>query len=178
MKKILLMTCAFLFLGNLAQAADFTVSSSSFKNGEKLPSNSESKDFGCNGSNKAPNLSWKNAPSNTQSFAVTVYDPDALNGTGFWHYVAYDIPKKETSLSNLNKVPGSGVIAKNDNDKSEFTGPCPPVGSGVHHYNFTVYAIDTKKLDVPGSASTAKVVNIINQHTIDSAKITGIYERK
>lgn len=183
MKKFILLILAvygFLFLDTYtnANASDFAVTSSAFENDDTMPSSVEANDFGCTGANKPPKLAWDGAPLYTKSYAISVYDPDALKGTGFWHYLAYDIPAKVKKAKNLNKLPAPAIIAKNDNDKREFTGPCPPVGSGKHHYIFTIYALDVEKLDISESAPTKKIVDMIQNHVIDTAKVIGIYERK
>ena len=56
--------------------------------------------------------------------------------------------------------------------------PCPPPGSGKHHYNYTLYALKVDKLTLPPNASAAFVGFNVNQNAIGKAKLTGIYSRK
>ncbi|WP_323052736.1 YbhB/YbcL family Raf kinase inhibitor-like protein [Malaciobacter mytili] len=54
--------------------------------------------FGCTGENISPKLSWENPPKKTKSFAITMYDPDAPTGSGWWHWIVFDIPKDKKEL--------------------------------------------------------------------------------
>ncbi len=157
---------------------NFTLFSKNFKDNEALNQEVEFNGMGCVGKNKSPQLNWKNAPKDTKSFAITVYDPDAPTGSGWWHYVAYNISSKTRKIINLNNLPEGSIISENDGATKDFMGPCPPVGHGTHHYIFTIYALDIEKLDLPQNASAAHIGYMINHHKIAAAKITGIYERK
>ena len=79
----------------------FSVTSSSFKDGDYLPKDfilSADFGFGCAGGNKSPHLKWSDAPAGTKSFAVTCYDPDAPTGSGFWHWLVVNIPANVSEL--------------------------------------------------------------------------------
>ena len=180
MKKIIPLATllALTFLPISSQAANiFTAYSPDFKDGDNLVKSNEFNSFGCNGKNIAPEIRWKHAPAEAKSFAITAYDPDAPTGSGWWHFVAYNISIKEKNL-DANKIKGGVALVNNDGGTKGFMGPCPPVGHGKHHYIFTVYALNVEKLDLPENASPALVGYMINQHKITSASITGIYERK
>src|SRR6266571_4858543 len=96
------------------------------------------KGFGCEGKNVSPSLAWRNAPAGTKSFAITVYDPDAPTGSGWWHWIVFDIPADVTSLPAGVGNPASGqtpkgaVQSKNDFGKPGYGGPCPPQGDKPH----------------------------------------------
>jgi Raf kinase inhibitor-like YbhB/YbcL family protein len=140
--------------------------------------------FGCDGTNVSPQISWSDAPEGTKSFAVTVYDPDAPTGSGFWHWVVFNIP---ASISEL--VSGSGSLdgkllpkgsiqSITDYGIKGFGGPCPPIGHGPHRYIFTVHALKTEKLDLDENTNPAVVGFNLWGNTIEKASIIMYYERK
>jgi len=139
--------------------------------------------FGCKGGNISPSLSWSGAPSGTKSFAITNYDPDAPTGSGFWHWVMFDIPAATTSLpKNAGDPKGSlapeGVIqGKNDAGVQGYFGPCPPKGDKPHHYHFQIFAVDVDKLDADATASPAVVGFNLHFHTLAKATLTGLWSR-
>lgn len=132
----------------------------------------------CNGNNKSPALSWENAPANTKSFALSVQDPD---GGNWWHWVVFNIPSTVTSLAQSasnNSMPAEAIEAQNSFEEKGYGGACPPQGSGVHHYIFTIYALDIAKLPNVNANSTGNEVKTqIDLHTISKSSITPIYER-
>lgn len=166
-------TCL-LALAPAAQAADFRLSSQALKPGAAIAAEHYWNNFGCTGGNLMPDLAWKNAPAGTQSFAVTFYDKDAPTGSGFWHWVAYDIPAATTGLPggvNGSPLPEGAVQGNTDLGKPGFFGPCPPVGR-LHHYVYTVHALKTAKLPVDAGASPALVGFMLWQNTIAKATLT------
>ncbi|HEY8833763.1 MAG TPA: YbhB/YbcL family Raf kinase inhibitor-like protein [Gemmatimonadaceae bacterium] len=138
--------------------------------------------MGCTGQNISPAIQWANAPAGTKSFAVTMYDPDAPTGSGWWHWMIYNIPATTTSLAagagNGRDAPRGSVEGPTDfPGKKEYGGPCPPVGDKPHHYHITVFALKTDKLDIPGNATSAFVGFNLNANKIGTAGITGLYGR-
>ena len=138
--------------------------------------------MGCNGQNISPALQWTGAPAGTKSFAVTMYDPDAPTGSGWWHWVIYNIPATTTSLAagagNGRDAPRGSVEGPTDfPGKKEYGGPCPPVGDKPHHYHITVFALKTDKLDIPGNATSAYVGFNLNANKLATAQITALYGR-
>ncbi|MBB1140296.1 YbhB/YbcL family Raf kinase inhibitor-like protein [Myroides sp. WP-1] len=139
--------------------------------------------FGCSGLNQSPQLSWENAPEGTQSFAITMYDPDAPTGSGFWHWVVFDIPLASSELvANagnvaLNLAPKGAVQSRTDYGINGFGGPCPPEGHGFHQYIITVYALKTSTLGLDANVNPAIVgFNLWNQ-TLAKASIIAYYKR-
>lgn len=139
--------------------------------------------FGCSGDNQSPQLSWKNAPEGTKSFAITMYDPDAPTGSGFWHWLIFDIPaginELVTNAGNikLNLAPKGAIQSITDYGIKGFGGPCPPKGHGFHQYIITVYALKTNKLGLDENINPAIVgFNLWNQ-TLAKASIVVYYKR-
>jgi len=134
--------------------------------------------FGCSGKNISPELSWENAPKGTKSFAVTVYDPDAPTGSGWWHWVVFNIDVKTTHFKKgVNLKSTLAVESLTDFGKAGFGGACPPKGDKDHAYIFTVYALDIEKIDLKADANPALVGYYINAHTISKASLISYYGR-
>ena len=115
--------------------------------------------FGCTGQNISPSLMWTSPPAGTMSYAITVYDPDAPTGSGWWHWMVYDIPATVTSIpagaGNAGKpgLPAGALQGMTDFGAKGWGGPCPPAGDKAHRYVFTVFALKVPKLDVPANAT-------------------------
>lgn len=141
------------------------------------------KGFGCDGGNLSPALMWTGAPPETKSFAITAYDPDAPTGSGWWHWVVYNIPAETTELktgagsSENPQLPPGALQGRTDFGTSGYGGPCPPQGHGTHHYHFTVHALKVEKLEVPADATAALIGYMINANRIGKATLTGLYSR-
>ena len=180
-------TLAFSFVLGLssttASAADFTLSSSDIQAGKYMPKQQEFQGFGCTGGNSSPTLTWKNPPAGTKSFALTVYDPDAPTGSGWWHWQIVNISKDARQLKANAGNPGQGMAPKgslqieNDYGQQGFGGACPPKGHGDHRYQYTIHALKVDKLDLNPKASGALVGYMINSNTIDSARLEALYRR-
>ena len=164
--------------------AQKTFSLSSKDLGGQATKTEEFNSFGCTGKNQSPELSWANAPAGTKSFAVTMYDPDAPTGSGWTHWVVFDIAANVTELvANAGKLPAGlapkGAIQSATSFGSPgFGGPCPPEGHGLHEYLFTVYALKTDKLGLDANATPAVVGYYLWQNTLAKASIVTYYERK
>jgi len=138
--------------------------------------------FGCSGKNISPALSWSGAPSATKSFAVTIYDPDAPTGSGWWHWVVYNIPGTVTALpagagNAGGQLPAGALQGHTDFGTPGFGGACPPVGDKPHRYIFTVFALKTDRIDVPDEASAAMVGYMIHANSLAKASLTAHYGR-
>ena len=173
-----------LLAAGTASAAPFTVSSPEFKNGGTIPDKNTFNGMGCTGENTSPALEWKNAPKDTKSFALLVHDPDAPTGSGWWHWVVYNIPATATSLpagagtEDGDNLPKGTVQGHTDFGKTGWGGPCPPPGHGKHHYNFELHALSVEKLELPEDATAAMVGFNVKANSIGKAKLVGIYSRK
>lgn len=174
MKKLSLFLIS-LFAATSAHALD--ISSTSIKQDQPMDLKYVYNEFGCTGKNISPQLSWKNAPAGTKSFAITSYDPDAPTGSGWWHWVVYNIPADVNEIGEGEKIAES-TEGRTDFGSTGYGGPCPPVGHGTHHYSFTVFALDVEKLEIPSDASAAMVGYNLGGHTLAKATIMATSERK
>lgn len=132
--------------------------------------------FGCTGGNQAPRLHWSGAPAGTTSFAVTMFDPDAPTGSGFWHWLTWDIPSGTTSL-NAAALPAGAVAGTNDAGLTGYLGPCPPPGDRIHRYQLTVYALDVSSLNLPSGARAAVVGFSMRLHILGFGRLIGTFSR-
>jgi Raf kinase inhibitor-like YbhB/YbcL family protein len=164
-----------------AKAGHFRVTSPDFVTKGRIDLSHVYNGMGCTGQNISPALAWSNAPAGTKSFAVTMYDPDAPTGSGWWHWVMYNIPASTTSLpagaGNGRNAPRGSAEGMTDFGTKGYGGPCPPVGDKPHHYHVTVFALKTDKLDVPGNATSAMIGYNLNGNKIATARLTGLYGR-
>ena len=164
-------------------AGPFTLESGEVKPNARIAEAQVFKGFGCEGGNVSPSLAWKNAPAGTKSFAVTVYDPDAPTGSGWWHWLVFNLPADTTSLPAgagdpaSGKLPAGVVQSRTDFGKPGYGGPCPPRGDKPHRYIFTVYALKVDKLDLGSEAPGAMVGYMANANKLDKASFTALYGR-
>jgi Raf kinase inhibitor-like YbhB/YbcL family protein len=150
------------------------LTSAAFQAGAEIPSY-----YTGDGDDGSPELSWKEAPQGTKSFALIMHDPDAPRTEGFTHWVVYNITPEtghiEENAPDEELIPGVGIQGKNDAGKIGYLGPAPP--SGVHRYFFRLFALDST-LDL-GSGATHKQVNAaMKGHIIAQAELMGTYEKK
>ena len=182
MKKFALIVVVFGLLGfGSIHAQEFTLKSDDLSG--QLTETQVFSGFGCTGKNISPSLKWINAPKDTKSFALTVYDPDAPTGSGWWHWVIFNISsginELKTDAGNLQKglAPKGSVQSVTDFGTPGFGGACPPEGDKPHRYIFTVYALKVEKLDLDEKALPALVGFILNQNTIARASLMAYYGR-
>lgn len=131
--------------------------------------------------NTSPQLSWSDVPEGTKSFVVTCFDPDAPTPSGFWHWVAVNLPATTTSLdtgagASDDTLPGDAFHVRSDYGTRAFGGAAPPKGDHPHRYFFVVHAVDVEKLDVDENASPAVVSFNLAFHTLARAIITPTYQ--
>ncbi len=180
MKKITFLFAAIL-LAQLIQAQTFTLKSKDV--GGQATEKQVFNGFGCHGQNVSPQLYWENAPKETQSFAITIHDKDAPTGSGWWHWVVFDIPKNITELAsdagnpNNSLLPLNAIQSVTDFGKIGYGGPCPPENHGQHAYTVTIYALKTAKLGLDKNANPALVGFYLNSNTLQKASLVFYYQR-
>jgi len=139
--------------------------------------------FGCTGANRSPELHWTNASEGTKSFAITVYDPDAPTGSGWWHWLVFDIPAGISALpagagsAGHAGLPAGVVQSRTDFGAPGYGGPCPPEGDRPHRYIVTVFALKTVKLGLDAMASPAIVGFNLEHEMMAKASIMFYYGR-
>jgi Raf kinase inhibitor-like YbhB/YbcL family protein len=167
----------------LPEAPRFAVTSSSVTDGAPLAPAQLSGMFGVPGGQDAsPQLSWSGAPEGTKSYAVTVYDPDAPTGSGFWHWAVANIPATVTSLPEGAGdeagigLPDPAVQFPNDARAARFVGAAPPAGHGPHRYVVTVTALDVEDIGVPADATPAFLGFTMAGHVLGRAWLVATAE--
>jgi Raf kinase inhibitor-like YbhB/YbcL family protein len=155
-------------------SAALRVTSSSFAEGATIPMDNVF--TGCGGKNTAPQLSWSGAPEGTKSFAITCFDPDAPTGSGYWHWLAFNIPSDVTSFdagAGNDEHPAGGDSGYCDYGMTSYGGPCPPKGDPAHRYIFTVYALDIDKIQGANAKTTgASLVFMMRGHLLATGTLT------
>lgn len=176
-----LVAAAALTLAPLAQG--FELISNDIQAGKPMSKAQEYQGFGCDGGNVSPQLAWRNAPADTKSFAVTAYDPDAPTGSGWWHWIAFNIPANVRELpsdAGNPKSPGApaGMVQhRTDYGTRGFGGACPPQGDKAHRYQFKVFALDVERLEIAPESSAALVGFMLNAHKLGVAELEALYQR-
>lgn len=179
----ILLAAALLASAATAQAAGFQLESPDVRANGTLPKRFEANVFGCTGENKSPALKWSGAPKGTKSFAVTVYDPDAPTGSGWWHWSVIDIPasvgelKPDAGAAGNGNLPAGAKHVRIDYGVAAWGGACPPPGDKPHRYVFTVHALKVDKLDIPADATAALAGFMINANSLGKASFTARYGR-
>lgn len=163
----------------LPAAGSFSVTSTDVQHGQQLPLRHVHQSAG--GENVSPQLTWTGFPAATKSFVVTCFDPDAPIVSGFWHWVAVNLPASVTELAAGAgeadaSLPAGAFHVRNDFSSRSYGGAAPPQGDHVHRYYFVVHAVDVEALEVGQDASAAVVGFNLAFHTLARAIITPTYQ--
>jgi Raf kinase inhibitor-like YbhB/YbcL family protein len=148
----------------------FTLESADVAPGEPLPRWAWA--AGAGGQDRSPALAWSGAPPATQSFVVTVYDPDAPTSSGWWHWAVANLPASTSSLPqnagdpDAGLLPAGAITLPNEARERRFGGAWPPPGHGPHRYFFTVTALDIPSVDVAPDATPGMLGFTIFDHAI------------
>jgi Raf kinase inhibitor-like YbhB/YbcL family protein len=150
------------------------LTSAAFEAGAEIPTC-----YTSDGDNVSPELSWKDAPMETKSFALIMHDPDAPRTGGFTHWVVYNIAQQtghiEEGVGDNKEIPAIGIQGKNDAGTLGYVGPAPP--SGAHRYFFRLFALDSN-LDLPPGATHKQVSAAMKGHILAQAELMGTYKKK
>ncbi|MQY26627.1 YbhB/YbcL family Raf kinase inhibitor-like protein [Nocardia aurantia] len=151
-------------------AVTFRVDSPDVRDGQSFPADEFAGSFGCTGAGHVPRLQWSGAPATTRSFAVTMFDPDAPTGSGFWHWLAWDIPAAAGSAPD--SVATAAVSGTNDAGSVGYQGPCPPAGDPAHRYRISVLALDVPTLGLPAATPPALAAFSMYGHIVGAGRLT------
>ncbi|MGB0390211.1 MAG: YbhB/YbcL family Raf kinase inhibitor-like protein [Salibacteraceae bacterium] len=183
MKNFIATICSLLLISSFSIAqSTFTLSSKTL--GGNATMTEEFNGFGCTGKNQSPELTWKNPPEGTKSFAITMYDPDAPTGSGWWHWLVFDIPSATLSIPenagnvSMNLMPQNAIQSITDYSAKGYGGPCPPENHGLHQYVITVYALKTDKLGLTEDTNPAVIGFYLWNNAIAKASIVTYYKRE
>ncbi|MDA3914194.1 YbhB/YbcL family Raf kinase inhibitor-like protein [Oleiagrimonas sp.] len=131
----------------------------------------------CGGHDLSPAMHWHGAPEGTRSFALSVFDPDASNGKGWWHWIVIDLPANVHGLAMDATLPAPARSLRNDFGHLRYDGPCPPAGDLPHHYVFTIYALDVASLKLGANASATQFQSALSGHVRARADAVFTYAR-
>ncbi|HVC57217.1 MAG TPA: YbhB/YbcL family Raf kinase inhibitor-like protein [Stellaceae bacterium] len=177
--RTLLLGIGFAIGATPALAAGFSVTAADFANRATMPLAHVCVRY--KGANQSPALSWSGEPAGTKSFAVTMYDPDAPTGSGFWHWTVFNIPADVHELAagagdaGSKALPAGAGEGRNDGGAAHYTGSCPPMGDPPHHYQITVFAVNVAKLPLTADASGAMVGFQLHFNTLAKAQIVATF---
>jgi hypothetical protein len=166
---------------DLPDLPTFELRSNDITDGQPLNKPQASGLFGAGGEDVSPHLAWSGAPDGTQSYAVTVYDPDAPTASGFWHWAAFNLAADVTELASgasSGGLPGGAVQLKNDGGTVGYIGAAPPPGHGPHHYWTVVHAVDVPNLEIPAEGSPAFLGFNLFSHSLARAILVPTFEQQ
>lgn len=131
----------------------------------------------CGGQNVSPVLSWSGVPAGAKSLVLTMIDID-VKPVGWSHWIVVDLSPSTTMLPRgATTLPtGAKAVASNFGD-AFYDGPCPPNGTGVHHYRFTLWAMPTDKTAISANAQATAVAATLAKSALASASLTGWVKR-
>jgi Raf kinase inhibitor-like YbhB/YbcL family protein len=159
----------------------FTLTSADVRAREQIHQTFLYDGWGVTGSNTSPQLAWQGFPGTTKSFAVTLFDPDAPTGSGFWHWLLIDVPVGVAQLArgagarDGRGLPTGTFHVRNDFGDHAYGGPAPPKGDRPHRYFFGVHALDVEKLGIDNSVAPAVAGFNLVFHTLARALLVPIY---
>lgn len=178
MKLLTKSLMASLMLVSLSASA-LQINSTDIQEGTPMAKTFEYAGWGCKGDNISPELSWKDAPKGTKSFAITAFDPDAPTMSGFWHWIAFNIPASVSKLpQGVDMTKLGATVARNDYGSHSFGGACPPAGDGMHRYKFTVWALPVAKLDLNKDTPAAVIGFTLNSIALAKSTLTATFTHK
>jgi len=172
---VLLLPLAFA-VDSSAAGTSFTVSSPDMPSGVVAKAQYAGPDWGGPGENVSPQIDWRGAPAAAKSFVVTMFDPDAPTGSGWWHWAVANIPANVSSLprgagNSRSALPANASEVNSDAGIPGYGGPLPASGK-AHRYVITVSALNVERVELPPHATPALMSMIMSQHVIARTSFT------
>ena len=167
-----------------AAGATLSLTSPAFRPGGTLPHHFEYRGYGCEGDDVSPPLHWTGAPAGARAYALTIFDPDANRGKGWWHWVVFDIPEgahglvENAGAAGDKNLPPHAMHGLTSFGSAAYGGPCPPVGDPPHHYVFTLYALDLATLpDAKPTTTGPQLEELLKGHVLAKTELVGRFGR-
>lgn len=154
------------------QISSLDLSSPVFKDGQPIPIL-----YSFGGQNINPPLNISGAPNGAKSLALIMHDPDAIPvaGIDYVHWTLWNIPPTTQNIES-GVLPEGSIVGINSGNENKYMGADPPPGSGIHHYIFELYALDTI-LDLPGNTNREQLEATMSGHTLDKCVLTGSFSK-
>jgi Raf kinase inhibitor-like YbhB/YbcL family protein len=166
-------TLVIMILGGPAFAA-MSLTSSDLK--QDAPINSAHIYPRCGGRNLSPQLSWSGAPQSAKSLVLTMIDVD-VKPAQWSHWVVVGLPVSATSLpQGARTLPGNAKALVSNFGDAAYAGPCPPAGTGMHHYQFTIWALPTEELSLPPDEKATELTAKLSRLALERASITALVQ--
>jgi len=150
-----------------------TLASGAFRPNQPIPAR-----YTCDGEDVSPPLTWTGIPAGTRSLALIIDDPDApdpKHPRQVWvHWVLYNLPPDATGLAEAAALPSGAKVGRNDWQRADYGGPCPPIGR--HRYFHKLYALDTVLPDLK-HPTKSQLEQAMKGHVLAQAELVGTYER-
>jgi Raf kinase inhibitor-like YbhB/YbcL family protein len=169
-------------MGNALADERFTLSSPGLADNATLASRHaasamDANGVACGGMNVSLALNWRGTPAGTQSFAITIYDPEGAKGLGIVHWIVYRIPASASSLGEGAPPPAGSIGGINRTGKGGYYGPCPPIGEPAHHYVVQAYALDLSGEALPDALGRDALLAAMKGHVLASSSLVVRYGR-
>ena len=189
-KQFLALACAVLLAGCASTPVPtppsaspvFTLWSPTFPDGASLATMHAGNLAGnpnCVGQNVTPPLAWNNVPAGTKSLAILVHDQEGRSGLGVVHWIAYGISPAVTGFAEneIGQPSAKYVGGKSSLNLGNYMGPCPPAGTGQHHYVYTLIATDAEPAELPAGLTMQEAFTRLQGKTRGASSIVLRYGR-
>jgi hypothetical protein len=128
----------------------------------------------CGGENISPGFAWSGVPAGTKSFVLTMIDTD-VKPDKWSHWVVVDLPASVQSLRRGAKsLPGGAKAVVSNFGDASYAGPCPPKGTGMHHYEFTIWALPTAEISLADDEKATSLTELLSKRALDRASLIGV----